>query len=43
MVGEACTKAEEENSRLIDERLSLILEHGTIKNDFTALREKAVA
>ena len=42
MVGEACTKAEEKNSRLTDEQLSLILEHGTVKNDFTALREKAV-
>ena len=40
---EACTKAEEENNRLTDERLSLILELGTIKDDFTALREKAVA
>ena len=36
-------KAEEENSRLTDERLSLILELGTIKDDFAALREKAVA
>ena len=41
--GEACTKAEEENNRLTDERLSLILELGTIKDDFAALREKAVA
>ena len=37
------TKAEEENSRLTDERLSLILELGTIKDDFAALRENAVA
>ena len=37
LAGEACTKAEEENSRLTDERLSLILELGTIKDDFTAL------
>ena len=43
LAGEACTKAEEENNRLTDERLSLILELGTIKDDFTALREKAVA
>ena len=35
--------AKEENSRLTDERLSLILELGTIKDDFVALREKAVA
>ena len=40
---EACTKAEEENSRLADERLSLILELGTIKDDFAALWEKVVA
>ena len=33
MVGEACTKAEEENNRLTDEWLSLILELGTIKDD----------
>ena len=36
-------KEEEENSRLTDERLSLILELGTIKDDYAALREKAVA
>ena len=41
--GEACTKAEEENSRLTDKRLSLILELGTIKYDFATLREKVVA
>ena len=34
MAGEACTKAEEENSRLTDERLALIMELGTIKDDF---------
>ena len=43
LTGEACTKVEEENSRLTDWRLSLILELGTIKDDFTELREKAVA
>ena len=42
LAGEACTKAEEENSRLTDEQLSLILELGTIKDDFAALREKVV-
>ena len=42
LAGEACTKAEEENSRLTDERLSLILELGTIKDDFAAFREKVV-
>ena len=42
-MGEACTKAEEEKNRLMDERLSLILELGTIKDDFAALREKVVA
>ena len=40
---EACTKAEEENSRLTDKRLSLILEPRTLKDDFVALREKVVA
>ena len=40
---EACTKAKEENSRLTDEWLSLILELGAIKDDFAALREKVVA
>ena len=43
MAGEACTKSEEENNSLTDERLSLILELGTIKDDFAALREKSVA
>ena len=31
---EACTKVEEESSRLTDEQLSLILELGTLKDDF---------
>ena len=43
LTGEACTKAEEENSRLTDELLFLILELGTIKDDFAALRENVVA
>ena len=43
LAGEACTKVEEENSRLTDERLSLILELWTIKDDFAALWEKVVA
>ena len=43
LAGEACTKAEEEISRLTDEQLSLILELRTIKDDFSALREKVVA
>ena len=42
MAGEACTKAEEENSHLTNERISLNLELGTIKDDFAAFREKAV-
>ena len=41
--GEACTKAEEENSRFTDKRLSLVLELGTIKDEFAAFREKVVA
>ena len=43
LAGEACTKAEEENSPLTDERLFLIFEIGTIKDDFAAFWEKAVA
>ena len=42
LAGEACTKVEEENSHLTDERLSLILELETIKDDFAALWEKAI-
>ena len=42
-MGEACRKAEEENGRLADERLALVMELGTIKDDFATLREKAVA
>ena len=37
-MGEACKKAEEENNRLADERLSLVMEVGTIKDDFAAFR-----
>ena len=42
LAGEVFKKAKEENSRLTDERLSLILELGTIKDDFAALGEKVV-
>ena len=40
--GEACRKAEEENDRLTDKRLALIMEPGTINDDFAAFREKVV-
>ena len=43
LAGKACTMAEEENNRLTEERFSFILELGTIRDDFAALREKAVA
>ena len=43
LAGEACRKAEEESGRLTDERLALIMELGTIKDEFTTFREKAVA
>ena len=43
VAGEACRKAEEENSCLADERLALVMELGTIKDDFSAFREKVVA
>ena len=43
LAGEACKKEEEENSCLADERLALVMELGTIKDDFAAFREKVVA
>ena len=43
VAGEACKKAKEENIRLADERLALVMELRTIKDDFAAFREKAVA
>ena len=42
LAGEACKKAEEENSCLVDERLALVMELGTLKDDFPAFQEKAV-
>ena len=43
VAGEACKKAEEENGRLADERLALVIELGTVKDEFIAFREKAAA
>ena len=43
LAGEACRKAEEESGRLTDERLALIMELETIKDEFAAFREKAAA
>ena len=43
LAGEAYRKVEEENSRLTDERPSLVMELETLKDDFAAYREKAVA
>ena len=43
LAGEACRKAEKESGRLTDERLALIMEFGTIKDEFAAFREKAIA
>ena len=40
--GEACKKAEEENSHLADEKLALVIELGALKDDFAAFRDKAV-
>ena len=37
---EACQRVEEENSRLTDERLSLLVELGATKDDFMTFREK---
>ena len=41
--GEACKKAEEENSHLAEEKLALVIELGVVKDDFTAFMEKATA
>ena len=43
LAGEACKKAEEENGRLADERLALVIELGTVKDEFAAFWEKSVA
>ena len=43
IAGEACKKADEENARLVDERLALVIELGTVKDEFTAFQEKAAA
>ena len=40
MAGEACRKAEEENGRLADERLSMVMELGAVKDEFAAFWEK---
>ena len=42
-VKQACRKAEEENSHLTDECLSLLMEVGAIKEDFVAFRVKSFA
>ena len=42
LAGEACRKAEEESGCLADERLALVMELGTIKDDFAAFRENTV-
>ena len=36
-------KAKEDNGRLMDERLSLVMELGATKEDFAAFREKSSA
>ena len=41
--GEACKKVEEENGRLTDEKLALVIELGALKDDFATFREKAAA
>ena len=41
VAGEAYKKAEEENGRLADGRLSLVMELGVVKDEFAAFREKA--
>ena len=41
LAGEAWRKAEEESGRLADERLSLVMELGAVKDEFVAFGEKA--
>ena len=43
VAGEACKKAEKENSCLADERLALVMELGTMKDEFVAFQEKTDA
>ena len=43
VAGEACKKAEEEHGRLAYERLALVMELGTVKDEFAAFWEKATA
>ena len=40
---EACRRVEEENGHLTDERLSLLVELGTAKDDFASFRERSFA
>ena len=40
---EACKKAEKENDHLADEKLTLVMELGALKDDFVAFRDKATA
>ena len=42
ITGEACRKTEEENCRLTYERLSLIMELGTSKEELSAFHSKVV-
>ena len=41
--GEACKKAKEENGHLADEKLTLVIELGAVKDEFVEFREKAAA
>ena len=43
VAGEACKKEEEENGSSAEERLALVMELGTVKDEFTAFQEKAAA
>ena len=43
LAGEVCRKVEEESGRLANERLSLVMELGAMKDEFVAFREKATA
>ena len=40
---EACRRVEEENGRLTDERVSLLVDLGTTKDDFAAFRDRSFA
>ena len=43
VMGEACKKEKEENNHLVEEKLTLVIELGAVKDEFSAFQEKAAA